>query len=312
MGRVVSHPSDAIRSKAAWGHLVANPAPAVGWAPCTGDSTCAARSHPHPCLAGLVPNCALQAGQFHNPWERPAEFGVLQMNPQGGLDKVGALPPPRGVSWGTAETQGGGYADPSDPQAVAAALTRTLLETLAPALRDSNKDVVREMKKQRETTEAQNPPTAGKISALRRDQDIYVYLMRDCDRDPVLICPHLLGKDLYHGLKRIGGQALSVLQSLDFPCFVSNRMAYGLASLCLGTREANTAPDHYLLLRDFVTATGDPLEEGPLSTTDKLDSKRPPPPAKPADFMECVTNLSNIMTKVYGERWSFSCSSGIT
>jgi len=81
-------------------------------------------------------------------------------------------------------------------------------------------------------------------------------------------------------------------------------MAYGLASLCLGTREANTAPDHYLLLRDFVTATGDPLEEGPLSTTDKLDSKRPPPPAKPADFMECVANLSNIMTKVYGERWS--------
>jgi hypothetical protein len=127
--------------------------------------------------------------------------------------------------------------------------------------------------------------------------------MRDCDRDQVLICPHLLGKDLYHGLKRIGGQALSVLQSLDFPCFVSNRLAYGLSSLCLGTRDSSAAPDHYLLLRDFVTATGDPLEEGPLSTTDKLDSKRPPPPAKPADFMECVTNLSTIATKVYGQRW---------
>ena len=98
MGRVVSHPSDAIRSKAAWGHLVANPAPVAGWAACAGDSTCAARSHPHPCLAGLVPNSALQAGQFHNPWERPAESGVLQMNPQGGLDKVGA-PPPRGHSY---------------------------------------------------------------------------------------------------------------------------------------------------------------------------------------------------------------------
>ena len=216
------------------------------------------------------------------------------MNPQGGLEKVGAAPPARGVSWGPAESEeGGGYAGPSDQQAIAA-LSRTMSETLGKALRDSNKDVVREMKKRRETTEAQNPPTAGKISALRRDQDIYVFLMRDCDRDGVLVCPDLLGKDLYNGLKRIVGQALSVLQSLDFPCFVSNRMAYGLAALCLGTRDSNTAPDHYLLLRDFVTAEGDPLEEGPVSTTDKLDSKRPPAPAKPADFMECVTNLGSL------------------
>ena len=55
---------------------------------------------------------------------------------------------------------------------------------------------------------------------------------------------------------------MAAVRAAGFPCRVTSRLAFGLAAVCWGAKDTAEAPDHFLLLRDFTTAKGDPLEDG--------------------------------------------------
>ena len=74
----------------------------------------------------------------------------------------------------------------------------------------------------------------GTLGAITRSEELDVYLARGCDTLDVEVCGSLLGRELFHGLKRACDQAKHVMQAVKFPTTVSNRLAYGVASMSWG------------------------------------------------------------------------------
>ena len=64
--------------------------------------------------------------------------------------------------------------------------------------------------------EAEEAPP-GSLAYLSRDPRWRVFLARGCDTLQVSVCEGLLGKDLYDGLKRVGGLDGARLRQLRWP-----------------------------------------------------------------------------------------------
>ena len=71
----------------------------------------------------------------------------------------------------------------------------------------------------------------GTLGALRGQPRWLVYLARGCDSFTVTMCPGLLGRDLFDGLRRAGDAARVLLTQAGFLVPISNRVAYGWGDL---------------------------------------------------------------------------------
>ena len=91
----------------------------------------------------------------------------------------------------------------------------------------------------------------GTLGALRGDSRWLVFLARGCDTFQVGLCPALLGRELFDGLRRAGDAARGLLTQVGFPVPISNRIAYGMAAGTWGGRDADHVKPYSLTAADF-------------------------------------------------------------
>ena len=129
----------------------------------------------------------------------------------------------------------------------------------------------------------------GTMGALRGDARWWVYLARGCDEFRVDLCPGLLGKDLFDGLRRVGDAARALLTQVGFPVPISNRIAYGFAAGTWGGRDPDHLPSHCLSAADFPKCTEETFDNWIPPTTTKLEN-RPQKPTTAASWHKHTTN----------------------
>ena len=88
------------------------------------------------------------------------------------------------------------------------------------------------------------------------------------------MCPDTTGKDLFDGLKRACGHySKHLLQSIGWPCLITNGIAYGLASMSHGGRDHTTLPNWTLSVAQAVTATPKDFDHYEMPKDDKVEAK---------------------------------------
>ena len=116
-----------------------------------------------------------------------------------------------------------------------------------------------------------------------------MYLARGCNTLKVEVLPDSTGKELFDGLKRACGHSKALLQSIGWPCLVSNGIAYGLAGLCHGGRDHTTLPAWSLSVAQAVTAKPKDFDGYEMPKDDKIEPK----PRHPTHFATWVRQAKN-------------------
>ncbi|CAE7372776.1 unnamed protein product [Symbiodinium sp. CCMP2592] len=70
----------------------------------------------------------------------------------------------------------------------------------------------------------------SKLSAIGRQEERLVFLLRGCDSLDVPLAAGVVGKELFHSLRAAATQARPKLRQLRFPVNLTNRLCYALAS----------------------------------------------------------------------------------
>ena len=113
----------------------------------------------------------------------------------------------------------------------------------------------------------------GTLGALRRGEELDVYLTRRCDTLTVEICPGILGKELFYGLKRAFAHKRTELFSVHWPTCISNRIAHGVAGFCWGGKSVEALASYSLGAADFVKHDYDAFERFVVPADAKLENR---------------------------------------
>ena len=117
---------------------------------------------------------------------------------------------------------------PEDPEYLAAVRegNQQLLE--------ANARILHALEGLRRIGEDDNSVARRTFGAIRRAEELDVYLARGCDTLTVEVCGGVLGRELFNSLKRACEQAKRLLQQVRWPTTVTNHICYGVASLSWG------------------------------------------------------------------------------
>ena len=144
----------------------------------------------------------------------------------------------------------------------------------------------------RKATEGDRKSTPGTRGSLGAEESVDMYLARGCNTLKVEVLPDSTGKELFDGLKRACGHSKALLQSIGWPCLVSNGIAYGLAGLCHGGRDHTTLPAWSLSVAQAVTAKPKDFDGYEMPKDDKIEPK----PRHPTHFATWVRQAKNEIT----------------
>ncbi|CAE7796727.1 unnamed protein product, partial [Symbiodinium necroappetens] len=111
--------------------------------------------------------------------------------------------------------------------------------------------------------------------------------------------PSRAGKELFHSLKTAGAQGRPQMRALQFPVNVTNRVAYGLASLSIGGREVKSLPGYALSVADF-----------PLTSEEDFDNFVPPPDSRLEKRPRHPTTLTAWFRAALRMAWAVACVYG--
>ena len=64
----------------------------------------------------------------------------------------------------------------------------------------------------------------GTLASIKRSEELDVYLARGCDTLTVEVCNTLTGRELFHGVRRACEHAKHLMQSVQWPTTVTNRI----------------------------------------------------------------------------------------
>ena len=117
----------------------------------------------------------------------------------------------------------GAYSDPPTEQAPSD-LPDANTRALQPIARSLN---------ERDDASAQE---RGKVGSIVKTEERCVYYARACDNFHVALCSGVLGRTAFNSLRNIASQGRSLMKTLQFPVNLTNRIAYGMASLSIGGR----------------------------------------------------------------------------
>jgi hypothetical protein len=102
----------------------------------------------------------------------------------------------------------------------------------------------------------------GKLASIGKVEERLVFLVRGCGALTVSLGKATVGKELFHSLRATSTQGRPQLRVMQFPVNINNRIAYGLASMSLGGKDAKTVPEFCLSLTFLLppkrTLTGGP------------------------------------------------------
>ena len=139
----------------------------------------------------------------------------------------------------------------------------------------------------------------GTLGAIRRGEELDVYLARGCDTLTVEVCAGLLGKELFHGLKRACEHAKHLMQQVRWPTTVTNRMAYGVAAMAWGGKDHRELPAWSLSAADFPRCKAEAFDGYAMPADTKLE-QRPRHPPSVGVWRRQVENQIRTFECVYG------------
>ena len=113
---------------------------------------------------------------------------------------------------------------------------------MAPGL----KDLVREFQRSNKHQEDAAGAAKGTLASIGRTEGQLVFLARACDNLTVTLCPHVVEKEAFHALRSASQSTRPLMRSIRFPCNITNRIAYGMASLQWGGRDHVHLPAYCL------------------------------------------------------------------
>ena len=117
----------------------------------------------------------------------------------------------------------------------------------------------------------------GKVSSIGKVEERLVYLTRGCDAFTVPVGTATAGKELYHALRATATQGRPQLRAIQFPVNINNRIAYGMASMSFGGKDARAIPEYNLSAADFPLTSEEEFDNF-LGSTDLKLEKRPKMP----------------------------------
>ena len=139
----------------------------------------------------------------------------------------------------------------------------------------------------------------GKLAAIGKTEERLAFLLRGCDSLTVSVCACTVGKELFHALKTAGSQGRPQMRALQFPVNISNRIAYGFASLSIGGRDVKSLPEHCLSVADFPLTSEEDFDNFVHPADNKLERK----PRHP-------TTLTAWFRSALRMAWAFACVFG--
>ena len=151
----------------------------------------------------------------------------------------------------------------------------------------------------RKATEGDKKGALGSRSAIGSEESLDMYLARGCNTLTVEVCPDVTGKDLFDALKRACGHAKAKLQQIEWPCLVTNGIAYGLASMQHGGKDHTTLPAWTLSVAQAVTAKPRDFDNYEMPKDDKIENK-PKHPTHFATWLKQARNEINMLGSVMG------------
>lgn len=137
----------------------------------------------------------------------------------------------------------------------------------------------------------------GKLSAIGKVEERLVFLVRGCDTLTVPMGEATVGKELFHALRSIATQSRPLLRGMKFPVNITNRFAFGVASMTIGGKGA--APDFALTAGDFPQTSEEDFDLYVLPSDTKLE-KRPRAPVTLSVWFRDALRQSWAVACVYG------------
>jgi len=260
--------------------LVSPPVPPTGTlqgAPPAGGGISLFQSRcPAGTAAPLAPGRAIPGGG--------TSWSALGMGPPGFNGGLGGLVQPQEAS-------------PEATRAGASELERLLDKQQAMA--NAMPQVVQALEGLRKNQEDSRVAAKGTIAALRRAEELDVFMARGADTLRVEVCATLTGKELFHALKRCCASSRHLLMQIRWPTLVTNRLAYGVASLSWGGPTHKTMADWSLGTSDFLTAKGEHFDGYAPPHDSKLEA-RPRHPVTLASWKKMAENGIKVFASVYG------------
>ena len=154
--------------------------------------------------------------------------------------------------------------------------------------------VVHALEGLRKATEGDKKGNPGTRSSIGSEESLDMYLARGCNTLTVEVCPDVTGKELFDALKRACGHAKAKLQQIEWPCLVTNGIAYGLAALQHGGKDHTNLPNWTLSVAQAVTAKPRDFDAYEIPKDDKLETK----PRHPTHFATWLKQAKNEITMV--------------
>ena len=196
-------------------------------------------------------------------------------------DGASAVPLPDGLVSALRPSRAGAFTEPeARPTDDTARALQTIAKTLSARDESSSHD-------------------KGKLASIGRPEERLVFIVRGCDSLTVPVCACTTGKELFHSLKSAGAQGRPQMRALQFPVNVTNRVAYGLASLSIGGREVKSLPEYALSVADF-----------PLTSEEDFDNFVPPPDSRLEKRPRHPTTLTAWFRAALRMAWAVACVYG--
>lgn len=141
----------------------------------------------------------------------------------------------------------------------------------------------------RKATEGDKKGSPGTRSSIGSEDSLDVYLARGCNTLTVEVCPDVTGKELFDALKRACSHAKAKLQQIEWPCLVTNGIAYGLAAMQHGGKDHATLAPWQLSVAHAVTAKPRDFDQYEAPKEDKIEPK----PRYPTHFATWLKQAKN-------------------
>ena len=149
--------------------------------------------------------------------------------------------------------------------------------------------VVHALEGLRKATEGDKKGNSGTRSSIGSEEGLHVYVARGCNTLTVEVCPDVTGKELFDALKRACSHAKAKLQQIEWPCLVTNGIAYGLAAMQHGGKDHTTLAPWQLSVAHAVTAKPRDFDQYEAPKDDKIEPK----PRYPTHFATWLKQAKN-------------------
>ena len=167
---------------------------------------------------------------------------------------------------------------------------------------DANTRALQSIARSLNEREDANTQERGKVGSIGKVEERCVYYARACDNFHVALCSGVLGRTAFNALRNVASQGRSLMKTLQFPVNLTNRIAYGMASLSIGGRCHQSAAEWSLGAGDFPQTSEEQFDAYRPSSGSALERK-PRHATTLLAWHRDALRMSWALACFYGEEW---------